>query len=100
MRATRNSVLIHVAAIAVAIITLAPVLWMFFASIMPQRELIAVPFKWLPQQLDLTRYATILGGGNVGQTFRSRRSTPSSSQQGPLSSPLSSEFSAPTRLLG
>ncbi|MFZ4892895.1 carbohydrate ABC transporter permease [Plantibacter sp. Mn2098] len=70
MRATRNSILIHAAAIVVALVTVAPVLWMLIASVIPQRELLAIPFRWVPQTLDFSRYATILGDGAVGQTFR------------------------------
>lgn len=45
---------------------------MVYASITPQRDLIAVPMHWVPRTLDFSRYHTILSGGgdSVGQTFR------------------------------
>lgn len=71
-RRTRTSLLLHLAAIVVAVCTLAPVGYMVLASVTPQRDLIAVPLRWIPDGLDLSRYATILHGGqdSVGQTFR------------------------------
>ena len=71
-RSTRNSLLIHVAAWVVAIAALAPVGYMVLASVTPQRVLITTPLQWIPSQLDLSRYVTILQGGSdsVGATFR------------------------------
>lgn len=71
-RSKRNSVLIHVAAIIVSIVTLAPFLWMLVASITPQRVLISTPLQWIPDEFDLSRYTQILTGGSegVGATFR------------------------------
>ncbi|WP_040164003.1 carbohydrate ABC transporter permease [Microbacterium gorillae] len=71
-RRTRNSVLVHVAAIIVGVCTLAPVLYMLIATVTPQRDLITVPLRWIPQTLDFSRYETIFSGGadSVGQTFR------------------------------
>jgi len=71
-RAGRNSLLIHVAAVIVAIACLTPVGYMVLASVTPQRELITTPLKWIPEQLDFSRYVAILQGGaaSVGATFR------------------------------
>lgn len=71
-RATRTSLLLHVAAWVVAIACLAPVSYMVLASITPQRVLITTPLRWIPKTFDFSRYATILQGGSdsVGATFR------------------------------
>jgi multiple sugar transport system permease protein len=71
-RATRNSILLHVAAWIVGIFTLAPFLWMAMASITPQRVLITTPLQWIPSSFDFSRYAEIFQGGtdSVGATFR------------------------------
>lgn len=71
-RATRNSILVHLAAGVVSILTLAPFIWMIIASISPQRMLISVPLQWLPDQVYLDRYAQLFKGGaeGAGQTFR------------------------------
>lgn len=69
----RNSALIHIAAVVVAICCLAPIGYMALASITPQRTLITTPLKWIPEHLDFSRYATIFSGssGSVGGAFRS-----------------------------
>jgi multiple sugar transport system permease protein len=71
-RATRNSILIHIAAWVVAIVILAPFGWMVVASITPQRVLITTPLQWIPDSWDFSRYVTIFSGGSdgVGATFR------------------------------
>ncbi len=69
----RNSALIHVAALVVAVCSLAPIAYMALASITPQRTLITTPLKWIPEHLDFSRYATIFSGGSgsLGGAFRS-----------------------------
>ncbi|MGH1524147.1 carbohydrate ABC transporter permease [Leifsonia sp. L25] len=70
-RATRNSLLIHLAAGGVAVVILAPFAWMVIASVSPQSMLIAVPLKWIPDQLYFNRYVQIFAGAdNAAQTFR------------------------------
>jgi multiple sugar transport system permease protein len=70
-RATRNSLLIHLAAGVVAVVILAPFAWMVIASVSPQSMLIAVPLKWIPDHLYLNRYVQIFtGADNAAQTFR------------------------------
>jgi multiple sugar transport system permease protein len=69
----RNSALIHIAAVIVAVCSLAPIGYMALASITPQRTLITTPLKWIPEHLDFSRYATIFSGGSgsLGGAFRS-----------------------------
>lgn len=71
-RATRNSILVHAGAAIVSIAILVPFAWMIIASISPQRMLIAVPLRWIPDHLYLDRYVQIFSGGSdsAGATFR------------------------------
>jgi len=71
--ARRSSLLIHSAAVIVALCCLAPIGYMALASITPQRTLITTPLKWIPEHLDFSRYATIFSGAadSVGGAFRS-----------------------------
>ncbi len=71
-RATRNSILTHLAALVVAIGCLAPVLWMFLMSISPQKDLLARPMRWIPEVPFLDRYSDILlnPDSGVGASFR------------------------------
>lgn len=70
--ARRNSILIHLAAIVVAVFILLPFGWMVIASVTPQRILISTPLQWIPDTLDWSRYDLIFRGGaeSVGATFR------------------------------
>lgn len=71
-RATRNSILVHLAAGVVSVLILAPFAWMIVASLSPQSMLISVPLHWVPDHLYLDRYSQMFSGGaeGVGQTFR------------------------------
>ncbi|WP_285115408.1 carbohydrate ABC transporter permease [Leifsonia sp. fls2-241-R2A-40a] len=71
-RTTRNSILIHLAAVFVSVLILLPFGWMVVASVTPQRILISTPLQWIPDTLDWSRYETIFrgGGDSVGATFR------------------------------
>ncbi|RDV43391.1 carbohydrate ABC transporter permease [Leifsonia sp. ku-ls] len=71
-RATRTSILIHLAALVVAVVILLPFGWMVIASVTPQRILISTPLQWIPDTLDWSRYELIFRGGaeSVGATFR------------------------------
>jgi multiple sugar transport system permease protein len=71
-RATRTSILLHVAALIVALCALAPFGYMVLASVTPQRELITTPLRWIPATLDFSRYVIIFQGGadSAGATFR------------------------------
>ena len=71
-RKTRDSLVIHIAAIVVSICCLAPFSYMVLASFTPQRVLITTPLQWIPSSLDFSRYVAIFQGGadSVGATFR------------------------------
>ncbi len=71
-RSTRNSILLHLAALVVSAFILLPFGWMVVASVTPQRILITTPLQWIPDTLDFSRYQQIFQGGadSVGATFR------------------------------
>jgi multiple sugar transport system permease protein len=64
--------MIHLAAVGVSVIILAPFVWMFVASISPPADLIARPYHWLPSSLDFGRYTKIFEGSgtDVAGAFR------------------------------
>lgn len=51
---------IHLAALLLAAVILAPVLWLFVMSISPGAELSARPLRWWPSVADWSRYGTLL----------------------------------------
>ena len=71
-RSRRNTVLVHLAALLVAVLILLPFAYMISASVSPQSNLISRPPQWIPDRLDWSRYRQILAGdGGAGATFRS-----------------------------
>jgi multiple sugar transport system permease protein len=67
-RTLLQSVLIYAAAVLLAVMTLAPLAWLFIMSIMEPKELLAIPLQWLPAHPDFSRYARLLGfTGEVAQ---------------------------------
>lgn len=68
----RYLVLIHIAAIAVSLVILAPFVWMLIASISPPADLIARPYHWWPSSFDFSRYTRIFegSGSDVAGAFR------------------------------
>lgn len=72
MRASlRYRVFVHAMAVLVGVVFLAPVLWLVYASLVPQVELLARPYHWWPRHWTFHRYADIIAaGGDVAGTFR------------------------------
>ncbi len=68
-----ETVLIYLAALLVAIVTLAPPIWLVISSISTQNELLSVPVHWIPTQPSLERYWLIITaqGNESGAVFRS-----------------------------
>jgi multiple sugar transport system permease protein len=64
-------IFIHVMALLVAVVILAPLAWLFVMSISSSADLSAKPLHWLPQALDFSRYATLLNrdDGSAGAAF-------------------------------
>lgn len=59
-RSLAASVLIHAAALLLAAVILAPVVWLFLMSISSAADLSARPLNWWPTTVDLSRYAHLL----------------------------------------
>ena len=69
----RYRIFIHVAAVFVSLIFLAPFAWMLIASISSQKELLGVPLDWTPNHISFERYHEIFTahGDNPFANFRS-----------------------------
>jgi multiple sugar transport system permease protein len=68
----RYRIFIHVAAVLVSVIVLAPFAWMAIASVSQPADLISVPYHWIPKHLTFFRYDQILHGNgqDVAGAFR------------------------------
>lgn len=64
-------IFVHIMALAVALIILAPLAWLFVMSISSSADLSAKPLHWWPEALDFSRYATLLSRdeGSAGAAF-------------------------------
>jgi multiple sugar transport system permease protein len=69
----RYRIFIHVAAIVMAVIFLAPFAWLLIASLASQADLLSLPLRWIPHHLSLSRYHEIFTsrGGTIFANFRS-----------------------------
>jgi multiple sugar transport system permease protein len=67
------STFIHLAALLLALVILAPLVWLFIMSIAPAADLAAKPLKWWPSEMDFSRYATLLSTieNSAGAAFTS-----------------------------
>jgi multiple sugar transport system permease protein len=65
-------VFIHVLALLVCVVILAPFVWMAIASVSTPADLIARPYHWLPSHLTLSRYSEVFQGKgtDVARAFR------------------------------
>ncbi len=68
----RYRIAIHLAALAVSVVILAPFAWLFIASLASQSALLQVPLHWIPSQLSFSRYTSIFSsqGGTIFANFR------------------------------
>jgi multiple sugar transport system permease protein len=66
-------VFIHLAALAVSAVILAPFAWLLYSSFAGQTDLVSRPMRWLPEHVTLDRYREIFAGGgtSAGAEFRS-----------------------------
>lgn len=60
-------ILLHVATIIVALITLSPILWLLLVSVSPSEHMTTLPFEWLPDRLDFSNYESLLSFGDDGR---------------------------------
>jgi multiple sugar transport system permease protein len=51
---------VYIAALLLAAVILAPLVWLFVMSISPAADLAAKPLRWWPQTVDLSRYGVLL----------------------------------------
>lgn len=65
------SFFIHACALLLAVIILAPVVWLFIMSISPAADLTAKPLVWWPQTVDFSRYGILLSSveNSAGAAF-------------------------------
>jgi multiple sugar transport system permease protein len=56
----RFAVFVHVAAALVAVVILAPFVWLFVMSISSTGDLVAKPLHWWPERTDLSRYRHLM----------------------------------------
>jgi multiple sugar transport system permease protein len=63
---------IYAAALAVALVTLGPPLWLVISSISTQKELLTVPVHWIPQDPTWARYIAVFTatGSDAAAVFR------------------------------
>lgn len=54
------TIFIHICALLLAAVILAPIAWLFIMSISPAADLAAKPLRWWPQTMDFSRYALLL----------------------------------------
>jgi multiple sugar transport system permease protein len=66
-------IFIHVAAVVMSIIFLAPFAWLIIASLSSQADLLSLPLRWIPQHVSLDRYHQIFTSqtGTIFGNFRS-----------------------------
>lgn len=70
-QSTLFRIFVHVMALLVALIIIAPLAWLFIMSISSNADLSAKPLHWWPQDLDLSRYGKLLSSvdNSAGAAF-------------------------------
>jgi multiple sugar transport system permease protein len=70
-RSLAQSIAIHAAALLLAIVILAPIAWLFIMSISSITDLTAKPLHWWPDEVDFSRYRTLLtfAPNSLGEEF-------------------------------
>jgi multiple sugar transport system permease protein len=65
-------IFIHVAAVVVALIFLAPFAWLAIASVSSQGDLLSLPLRWIPKHVSFERYHQIFSshGNTIFANFR------------------------------
>jgi multiple sugar transport system permease protein len=65
------SVFVHLSALLLAVVILAPIIWLFVMSISPAADLSTKPLNWWPSEVDLSRYRTLLSAveNSAGAAF-------------------------------
>jgi multiple sugar transport system permease protein len=65
-------VFIYASAVVVAVVILAPFVWLLISSVAAPADLLARPLRWIPEHVSFSRYRSIFQGGQSGAavTFR------------------------------
>jgi len=65
-------VFVYAAAVVMAMVILAPFLWLVISSVAAPSDLLARPLRWIPQHITFSRYQSIFRGGvsDTADTFR------------------------------
>jgi multiple sugar transport system permease protein len=58
-------ILIYVLAVIIFIYTMAPVVWLFIASISTKAELFTIPYRWIPKEPTFERYVELILGSSA-----------------------------------
>ena len=64
-------IFIYVFAVLLAVVILAPLVWLFVMSISPAADLSAKPLRWWPETIDFSRYQTLFATAenSMGEAF-------------------------------
>lgn len=70
-RSPAFSIFIHLCALLLAVVILAPLVWLFVMSISPAADLTAKPLRWWPETVDFSRYGLLLStvANSAGAAF-------------------------------
>jgi multiple sugar transport system permease protein len=63
-----SRILVSLAALLLAIVVLAPVVWLLILSVSPTTDIYTVPLRWIPSHLDLSRFGRLLSPDASGHT--------------------------------
>ena len=70
MRESRGYLIfIHVAAVVMSVIILAPFAWLLIASLASQADLLSLPLRWIPHHLSFDRYSEIFTSPSYGPSY-------------------------------
>jgi len=65
-----RSIVIAIGSIILTTVLIAPPLWLFISSVSDLKDLLAIPLRWIPQQISFERYAKILFSQGPESEFR------------------------------
>ena len=69
-RKLMRSIVIAIGSIILTAVLIAPPLWLVISSVSDLKDLLAIPLRWIPQQISFERYAKILFSQGPESEFR------------------------------